>query len=166
MIDLYPWSDADLPVLQRMLGDRDLMVHLGGPETPDQILQRHRRYLELPATGNSRMFAIRLQADSTCVGTIGFWDSQWEGEAVYETGWMVLPEYTGRGIATKAALDVIERARGAGAHRLLHAFPALSNAASNAVCAKSGFENLGEFAIEYPKGHFMMCNDWRLDLEV
>ena len=48
--------------------------------------------------------------------------------------------------------------------RFLHAFPSVANAASNAVCRKVGFVELGECDFEYPAGHPIRCNDWRLDL--
>jgi hypothetical protein len=43
-------------------------------------------------------------------------------------------------------------------------FPSVVNAPSNAICRKLGFTLLGEHEFEYPKGNFMQCNDWRLDL--
>ncbi len=46
----------------------------------------------------------------------------------------------------------------------MHAFPNVDNAPSNAICRKLGFELLEECEFEFPKGHFMTCNDWRLDL--
>jgi hypothetical protein len=32
------------------------------------------------------------------------------------------------------------------------------------VCRKAGFTLLGETEFEYPPGHLMRSNDWRLDL--
>ena len=55
-------------------------------------------------------------------------------------------------------------ARHDGRHRFVHAFPAVDNAASNAICRKLGFELLGATEFEYPPGRPMVCNDWRLDL--
>jgi RimJ/RimL family protein N-acetyltransferase len=46
----------------------------------------------------------------------------------------------------------------------MHAFPNVDNAPSNAICRKLGFEPLETCQFEFPKGHFMSCNDWRLDL--
>jgi RimJ/RimL family protein N-acetyltransferase len=59
---------------------------------------------------------------------------------------------------------VIEVARAAGRFRYLHAFPSVENVGSNGVCRKAGFTLLGEHDFEYPKGHFMRCNDWRYEL--
>ena len=49
-VALQPWSAEDLPLLEKLLGDPKMMAHLGGPETPEQIAQRHQRYLQLPET--------------------------------------------------------------------------------------------------------------------
>jgi RimJ/RimL family protein N-acetyltransferase len=46
----------------------------------------------------------------------------------------------------------------------MHAFPAVGNAPSNAVCDRLGFALLGEVEVEYPPASMMTCNDWRLDL--
>jgi RimJ/RimL family protein N-acetyltransferase len=59
---------------------------------------------------------------------------------------------------------VIELARRDGKYRFVHAFPNVDNGASNAICRKLGFELLEACEFEFPKGHFMTCNDWRLDL--
>ena len=36
----------------------------------------------------------------------------------------------------------------------------------NAICRKLGFALLEACEFEFPKGHFMTCNDWRLDLRL
>ncbi|KQX11609.1 GCN5 family acetyltransferase [Streptomyces sp. Root431] len=164
-VRLEPWSEEDAGLL-RALNAPELMGHLGGPETEEQLVGRHRRYVALSAddTGAGRMFRIRLLPDDVVVGSIGFWAQTWDGEAVYETGWTVLPGFQGRGVATAATRAVAAEARSAGLGRHLHAFPSADNAASNAVCRKAGFELLGERDFEYPPGRPMRCNDWRLDL--
>ena len=47
----------------------------------------------------------------------------------------------------------------------MHAFPNVDNAPSNAICRKLGFELLEACELEFPQGHFVSCNDWRLDLQ-
>jgi len=157
---LRPWSDGDLGILVQTLGDPAMMVHLGGIETAEQIAARHRRFLALPATEG--MFTIR--SGDACVGTIGYWETNAHGEPAYETGWFVLAEYGGRGIASDAAMQVVALARAQRRLRSLHAYPAVDNVPSNRVCEKAGFTNLGAQSFEYPKGHFMLCNDWAIDL--
>lgn len=86
------------------------------------------------------------------------------GESVWETGWGVLPEFQGRGLAARAARAVVAEARAAGRNRYLHAFPSVGHRASNSVCRKAGFTLVGEVEFEYPKGHWITSNDWRVDL--
>ena len=77
---------------------------------------------------------------------------------------MVVPEFQGRGIAVAATAQAIELARRAGNRRFMHAFPSLDHSPSNAICRKLGFELVEACEFEFPKGHFMTCNDWCLDL--
>jgi RimJ/RimL family protein N-acetyltransferase len=163
-IELRPWAEGDLPLLQRLLGDPAMMEHLGGPETPEQISKRHERYLVLDDGGKGQMFVVVAGPDKHPVGSVGYWETEHGGEAMWETGWFVLPEYQGQGIAARATAAVVEQARAAGKHRFLHAYPSVDNGPSNAVCRKAGFTLVGEGEFEYPKGHFMRCNDWSLDL--
>jgi RimJ/RimL family protein N-acetyltransferase len=79
-------------------------------------------------------------------------------------GWLILPAYQGRGIATKAAAAVIEQARLEHRHQFMHAFPSVSNPASNAICRKVGFSLIEVCQVEYPPGNFMMVNDWCFEL--
>lgn len=157
MVTLQPWANDDLWLLHETLGNPAMMHHLGGIESEEQIEARHARYLR-----DSDIFTIR--EDGIVAGSVGFWETTWRDETVYETGWMVLPKYAGRGLATQAALVVISLARKEQNHRFLHAFPNVENAASNGVCRSAGFTNPGECTVEYPKGHWMRCNDWRIDL--
>jgi len=144
------------------MGDPRMTEHLGGPENPDKLRERQTRYASL--TGGDRMFKIVDAASGDGVGSVGYWTRQWRDQLVYETGWMVVPEFQGRGIAVAATGQSIAIARREGVHRYMHAFPHLENAPSNAICAKLGFELLGACEFEFPKGHFATSNDWRLEL--
>lgn len=93
-------------------------------------------------------------------GTIGYWERSWLDETVYETGWSVLPEFQGQGIATAAALAVVEQASAERRHGSVHAYPKTDHPASNAICRKAGFTFGGEHDFEYPPGHPIRCNDW------
>lgn len=162
-VRIEPWTDADLD-LQRRLNAPEMMEHLGGPETEEQILARHRRYLEIGPKGTGRMFRIVLLPEIEVVGGIGYWERVWQGETVYEMGWSILPPYQGRGIATAAAAEAIDRAREEQKHRRIHAFPSVDNPASNGICRKLDFLFIAECDFEYPPGSIMRCNDWRLEL--
>ena len=161
-VTLEPWGSGDLALLVRLMGDARMTQHLGGPESPDKLGQRQSRYERLE--GGDRMFKIVEAASGAGVGSVGFWTKEWRDEQVYEVGWMVVPEFQRRGIAMAATAQAIELARRDGQHRFMHAFPNLDNAPSNAICHKLGFELLEACEFEFPKQHFMTCNDWRLDL--
>ena len=160
-ITLEPYSDADLPLLEKLLGDPETMMHLGGPETLEKIRQRHQRYLRLPETDH--MLTIVLN-HSERVGNIGYWKKHWRDQDVYETGWHIQAAYQGRGLATKAGTLVIEDARSENRYQFMHAFPSITNPASNAICRKLGFSLIEECQFEYPPGNPITVNDWRLDL--
>jgi RimJ/RimL family protein N-acetyltransferase len=158
---LDAWSDDDLALLRR-INAPEMTVHLGGPETEEKVLARHRRYLA-GSTGN--MFRVTLLPEETAVGSIGYWERPWRDDLVFETGWSVLPEYQGLGIAATAAVAVAARAAAEGRHDQLHAFPSVDHPASNGVCRRAGFTLLGEVDFEYPPGRPIRCNDWMLTLE-
>jgi RimJ/RimL family protein N-acetyltransferase len=161
-VAIEPWGSGDLPLLERLMGDPRMTEHLGGPETPKKLGERQGRYESLE--GGAQMFKIVETTSGAGVGSVGYWTKDWRGEEVYEIGWMVVPEFQGRGIAVAATAQAVERAKRVGKHRFMHAFPSIDNAPSNAICRKLGFELLEACEFEFPKGHFMTCNDWRLDL--
>jgi RimJ/RimL family protein N-acetyltransferase len=159
-VRIEPWSADDLPLLEKLMGDPAMTEHLGGPEAPEKITERQSRY-ERPGSG---MFRIVDEPTGAGVGSVGYWERTWRDRQVYETGWMVLPAFQGRGLARVATAQVIARARAERKHRFLHAFPSVENAPSNAICRRLGFTLLGEEEFEYPPGRLMRCNDWQLDL--
>ena len=163
---IEPWGEDDLPLLQKLMGDPSMTEHLGGPESPEKIVERQKRYERLPGTGTGRMFKIVEAATGESVGSVGYWERESGEGQVYETGWSVLPELQGRGVATIATAQVIARARAERKHRFLHAYPSVGNAPSNRICRKLGFTLIDVSEYEYPKdsGNIMRCNDWRLDL--
>lgn len=78
--------------------------------------------------------------DETLVGLVGFKGPPHEGAV--EIGYSVAPERQGRGLATSAANQLIDLARGGGAYRILaHTLPELSP--STSVLKKCGFERTG-----------------------
>jgi RimJ/RimL family protein N-acetyltransferase len=159
-VRLEPWGPDDFGLVEQVMGDPAMTEFLGGPESPEKLAARQRRY----AQPDSGMFKIVDEETGQAVGSVGFWERDWRGDPVYETGWSVIPAFQGRGIAAEASRQAIELARATGRHRYMHAFPKTANAASNAICRKLGFELLGEYDFEYPPGNPIRCNDWRYDL--
>jgi RimJ/RimL family protein N-acetyltransferase len=156
-ITLTPWSLEDHDLLHAINSDPVQMAHVGGVETDEKIADRNARYARDPRQ-------LRIGVDGEPAGWVGFWEREWNGEQVYEIGWSVLRAFQGRGVATRATLLALERARQAGGPRAVHAFPNTDNAPSNAVCRRAGFRLLGEADLEYPPGNLERVNDWRIDL--
>jgi RimJ/RimL family protein N-acetyltransferase len=155
---IEPWPRGAVDVLTELLADPVMMEHLGGPETPERIAKRQADY-EQPGSGQ---YAITV--DGAAVGWVGYWEREWRGGSVLEIGWSVLPPFQGRGLASAATAEALERARTESALRHVHAFPAAANGPSNGICRKLGFELLETLEFEYPPGTLMQCNDWRFDL--
>ena len=163
-VRLEPWGEGDLPLLRRLLGDPAMTEHLGGHESEEKLVKRQARYECVGEPGTGGMFKLVDPETGDAMGSVGYWEKDWRGGTVYETGWSVLPEFQGRGVAVAGTSLVIDAARDERRHRYLHAFPSVENAPSNAICRKLGFELLGPHDFEYPPGHWMRCNDWRLEL--
>jgi RimJ/RimL family protein N-acetyltransferase len=161
---LEPWDERGL-VLERRGNTPEMKVHLGGPESDERIVGRHERILRSEREGKGAMFLVLVPEEPDPVGSVGYWEREWHGEEVYEMGWQVLPGFQGRGLAAAATVRALGRAAAAGGRRWVHAYPNVTNAASNAVCRKAGFELLGEVPFEFPPGNPIRCNDWRYDLK-
>jgi RimJ/RimL family protein N-acetyltransferase len=163
MVDvrLRAWSESAFDVLRRA-NTPEMMTYLGGPESEEKLADRQRRYLALDEPGAGQMLVVL--ADGEPAGVIGYWEHEREGNACYEAGWSVLPEFQGQGIAAAALRLVIADARRTPRHPTLHAFPSIHNGASNALCRKVGMILAGECDFEYPKGNPIRCNDWYLEL--
>jgi RimJ/RimL family protein N-acetyltransferase len=160
MVRLEPWGTGDLALLRQCVGDPAMMEHVGGPEGEEKIAERQARY-EVPG---SKQYKIVDDAAGEGVGWVGYWERDWQGNEVYEIGWAVIPAFQGRGIASAATLDAVAIARAERTRRFMHAYPSVENGASNAVCRKAGFVLQGPYEFEYPEGHLMLCNDWRIEL--
>ncbi|WP_223625306.1 GNAT family N-acetyltransferase [Microbacterium sp. EST19A] len=157
------WQSDDLPLLHRA-NSPEMTAHLNGPETVEQVEDRQARYLTYRTEGETRMFVILL--DGVAVGSIGYWKVRWREQEVWETGWFVLPEAQGHGIAARALTLVIDEARRIadehGRH-LLVAFPGVDNPGSNAVCRRAGFSHVGTMSGVFREQNLEM-NEWALDL--
>jgi RimJ/RimL family protein N-acetyltransferase len=160
---LVPITADDLWLSEAFEGDPEFMVHLGGPRSKEKIAEVHQRRLDDMARGTVHMFKILRDDADEPMGTIGFWETEHDGEKVHEMGWFVRREYQGRGIATEAGRLLLEKAREVPRVTVMYAFPPVTNEASNAICRKLGFELVGVMEGEFD-GRPVRWNDWRLDL--
>ena len=142
---LVPITAEDEDLAVRLECDPEMMLHIGGPRPESDVRASHKRRLELMDEGEARMHKVVAEDSDEVLGTIGIWRIDWKGPQAYEMGWFVLPEHQGRGVATEAARIVLSQARNDPEVHYVHAYPSVTNAASNTIARKIGMENQGEF---------------------
>ena len=160
-VGLRPIEERDLELYVALHCDPAMMEHLGGPLPEEGLEQKLARDAAATAAGESCVFVVEV--DGVAAGTISVWTNSVEGRDVLEVGWMVLPAFQGRGVASAAVRALVDRARAEGRSDVLHAFPPVDNAASNSMCRKLGFELVGECDYEF-RDRPLRCNHWALDL--
>jgi len=144
-----------------MQTDPEVMAELGGPVPREEIPAMHRRRLEGVAA--DPWWFIIVTDDEETAGEIGIWETEHDGATVHETGWMLARRFHGRGLASAALGLLLERARAEPRFEQLHAWPGVTNPASNALCRKFGFELLGEEDGSYRDAK-LRVNHWVLEL--
>jgi RimJ/RimL family protein N-acetyltransferase len=160
-LEMMTAEDVWLPL--RTETDPVMMAELGGPRPPEDIEGAHAKALAMAAEGRCWPLKVIPDGSTSAAGWISVFESSHEGEAVYEIGWMVLPEFQRRGIAGQAVGAVLEKARVERKFGQIHAFPAVTNVPSNKICEKNGFTNLGECEFGFA-GRMLRCNHWQIDL--
>jgi RimJ/RimL family protein N-acetyltransferase len=162
-VDLVPYGPDDLWLTLELEMDPDVMSELGGPRPREELDEVHERRLNTKIDGEDWWFKIVPGPGDEPAGTIGMWPAtHGEGE-IYEVGWMVLPAHQGRGIASEALAMLIDRVRADGRFDAIHAFPGATNAPSNALCRKFGFELLDETEVTF-RDQTLRVNHWALAL--
>src|SRR5262249_22661543 len=96
-------------------------------------------------------------------GSVALWSHEQDsGEPVTEIGWMVLPEFQGRGLAKRAVRMLLELARDHGRGGRVHPFPAATNAPPQGNCRSLGFRYAGEQDVTFA-GRVLRSNHWVID---
>jgi RimJ/RimL family protein N-acetyltransferase len=132
---------GDLQAYVAMRCDPAMMGELGGPQDPSSMCTKVGS--DVVDVLLDRAWVSMIVPDATAVpavaGGVALWRHEHEGSAISEIGWMVLPEYQGRGLATAAVRALLHRARTDGRWGDIHAFPGVTNVASNSLCRRLGF---------------------------
>lgn len=161
-MELLPYSDEHLSLTKALECDPRMMRELGGPADPADIPRVHRMRVEAVANGEW-WFAIVPDPPGAPAGTIGIWESDREEGPIHEIGWMVLPEFQGRGVASEALRMILDRARSDPRFERIHAFPGVTNAPSNALCRGAGFSLVGQRDVHF-RDRPLHVNHWELDV--
>jgi len=159
-MELRPLTRNDLGLYERIYTDPRMWLELGGVREQDMAAKLERDVASVEA--DRHWVLVIVTDDDTTAGTVSLWDHEWEGETIDEIGWMVLPEHQGRGLAGAGVSEALRRADEALRWRVLHAFPATTNAPSNALCRRHGFALHG--VIDYTfREQTLRVNHWVRD---
>jgi RimJ/RimL family protein N-acetyltransferase len=156
---------GDVDAYIRMRCDPAMMAELGGPvprqsiaakvETDVRKTQADEYWVSMIVPDESNPEAVG--------GTVSLW-SHTEGDdaGLSEIGWMVPSEFQGRGLAKRAVQAILESARDDGRWGLVHAFPDITNAPSNALCRSVGFTLVGQRDVRFA-GRLLHANHWQIE---
>ncbi len=144
--------------------DPAMMSHLGGARPREGMEAKVARDVADVAAGRAIIGMIIPDPPNSAVavGTVTLWTHETETSTQSEIGWMVLPEYQGRGLAKRAVRLVLQRARSEGTWGVVHAYPATDNAPSNGICRSIGFTLVGVEEITFADQLFR-SNHWSFD---
>jgi len=152
---------GDVGAYVRMRCDPVMMAELGGPQPREGMAAKVARDVQQAASDAAwiKMIIPDQSAPGVVAGSIALWPHEDGQTPMSEIGWMVLPEFQGRGIATTAVRLLLALAREKNRWGLVHAFPAITNAPSNAVCRSAGFRFAGERETTFA-GRVFRTNHW------
>ena len=155
---------GDVDAYVRMRCDPVMMAELGGPRPREGIEEKVRRDVEDVASDAAwiKMIVPTEDMPEVVAGTVALWSHEADGESISEIGWMVLPEFQGRGLGKLAVRTVLEKAREEGRWGVVHAFPGVTNAPSNGICRSLGFRLVEEREIIFA-GEVLRANHWIID---
>jgi RimJ/RimL family protein N-acetyltransferase len=158
-------SDADTYL--RMRCDPVMMAELGGPLPRRSVKSKVWRDVRHAATGTEwiKMIIPGNANPEVVAGSVVLWSHDDDGEPVSEVGWMVLPEFQGRGIGREAARELLRQARDDGRWGLVHAFPVVTNGPSNGICRSLGFRLIEERDIYY-SDRILRANHWIINPDI
>jgi RimJ/RimL family protein N-acetyltransferase len=153
---------GDVSTYVRMRCDPAMMAELGGPLPREGVEEKVARDAQMAAADEAwiKMIVPGEAAPDVVAGSVVMWSHGEDGgEPVTETGWMVLPEFQGRGLAKRAVRMLLDLARDDGRWGLVHAFPATTNGPSNGICRSLGFRLAGEQDVTFAD-RVLRSNHW------
>lgn len=164
MVRLRDVTEDDVEAYVRMRCDPVMMAELGGPLPRDGIADKVRRDAAEAAADTSWIKMIVPDPDmpEVVAGSVVLWSHDDGDGPVSEIGWMVLPEFQGRGLGKRAVRALLERARDEDRWGDIHAFPATTNGPSNGICRSLGFRLLGERDVDFAD-RVLRSNHWVID---
>ncbi len=151
----------DERLYERLRCDPAMTAELGGPQPKEEIPGKVRT--DVDAVERDEYWVSVIETDEgEPAGSVCIWAHDDHGEPLSEIGWMVLPEFQGRGLGHAGTAALIERALADGRWGVIHAYPSVTNAPSNGMCRSLGFTLVETLDVEY-YGSPLRVNHWQLD---
>ncbi len=126
----------DYPSLHRLLSDSRVMKYLEAPFSKEQT----KRFLAEAGLGDPPLI-YSIEAEKQFIGYVIY--HAYDDDSV-EIGWVILPEYWGKGYASEATCMMIKRAKRDGKHVIIECDP--RQAVSKHIAQKYGFAYMGNVA--------------------
>ena len=150
-------TEADADDILELRSNKEVMKYI-----PRPLLQNKEEALELIEMLNNKIenniginWGIRLKNDPKIIGIIGHYRIKPEHYRA-EVGYMLLPEYNGKGIISEALKKVVEYGFKEMQLHSIEAILAPENGASEKVLLKNGFVKEAHLIEnEYYEGHFL-----------
>jgi RimJ/RimL family protein N-acetyltransferase len=157
-------TPEDYPLWVAMQCDPLMMAELGGPQPLENMPRIFQNNLRSSQEGSAWIYVVLSDEEpEQPAGSVVVWEAGHGDESYNEMGWMILPAFQGKGLASRAVRATLDKARAEGRWGVIHTFPVVTNGPSNGVCRKTGFTLLGEVDFEY-SGRPLRCNHWVIDL--
>jgi [ribosomal protein S5]-alanine N-acetyltransferase len=132
------WADEDFPLAQALWGDPEVTRLFGGPFPQEMVRTRLAHEIRTSEERGIQYWPIFLLEDHQHVGCAGLRPHPAQ-EAALELGFHLRPSFWGQGLATEAALVVLEYAFSTLGIETIFAGHHPSNDASRRVLGKIGF---------------------------
>lgn len=101
---------GDVDAYVRMRCDPAMMAELGGPLPREGMEAKVRRDVQGAEAGTDwiKMIVPDAAEPEVVAGTVALWPHGADAERISEIGWMVLPEFQGRGLGKRAVRMLLE----------------------------------------------------------
>lgn len=158
---------GDVGAYVRMRCDPVMMAELGGPLPREGIEAKVARDVSDAESGEALILMVVPDEarPGEVAGSVVLWsheDEESPDDTLSEVGWMILPEFQGRGLAKAAVRELLGRAGREGRWGPVHAFPGATNGPSNGICRSLGFTLVGPRDVAFA-GRVLHTNHWRID---
>lgn len=143
---LRSWTEDDIPAFAAINSDKKVMKHFPAPLSAEESRQFYNRITAKFEEKGYGLYAVELKQTGGFIGYVGLHEIGFEADFTpgVEIGWRLDSRCHNQGLATEAALQVLELARLSGLTRI-HSFTATTNKPSERVMQKIGMTKQGTF---------------------